>query len=93
MLKKPTTFSAPEHAVNIQFEELVQLVDGLLDLLAQSVDLLKVVGVGVDHDRVGVAVDDVEVHFLDEVPGVEEDLPTLAGHHGRQMFGVEPEIF
>ena len=53
--------------VNVQLEQLVGLVDGDLDLSSELEDTVVVGRVRVDHDRVGVAVDDFEVHLLNEV--------------------------
>lgn len=49
-------------------------------------------GVCVDHDAVGVAVDYFEAEFLDEVFGVGEDLATLVGDEGGEVFGEEARV-
>ena len=47
-------------------------------------------GIGVDHDGVGVPVDDLQIHFLHQSFGLQQNLTASRSDQGRQRFGVEP---
>ena len=50
----------------------------------------KTYGVRIDHDGVGVPVDDLQIHFLHQSFGLQENLAASRSDQGRQRFGVEP---
>ena len=77
-------------AVHLNLQNLEALVGQLLELLRHVHNLRDVRRLGVDHDRVGVAVDDVPAQVtLREVHGGLKDLAPLQGDQLRQGLGVE----
>ena len=77
-------------AVHLNLQNLEALVGQLLELLRHVHNLRNVRRLGVDHDRVGVAVDDVPAQVtLREVHGGLKDLAPLQGDQLRQGLGVE----
>mmetsp|Transcript_8108 Transcript_8108/g.32766 ORF Transcript_8108/g.32766 Transcript_8108/m.32766 type:complete len:646 (-) Transcript_8108:2155-4092(-) len=78
-------------AVHLNLQNLEALVGQLLELLRHVHNLRDVRRLGVDHDRVGVAIDDVPAQVtLREVHGGLKDLAPLQGDQLRQGLGVEP---
>lgn len=50
---------ALEDVVNVDFEQTVSLVDELLELVADLKSSCHFGNVGVDHDRIGITIDDL----------------------------------
>lgn len=56
-----------EDVVDIDFQKLVTFVDGTFEVIADLEGFFDVVGVGVDHDRVSISVDDSELITFSQV--------------------------
>mmetsp|Transcript_64466 Transcript_64466/g.129627 ORF Transcript_64466/g.129627 Transcript_64466/m.129627 type:complete len:284 (+) Transcript_64466:1182-2033(+) len=81
------------HPVQLELQGLVQLVDFFFHLVAQLFHVRQVRGVGVDHDRVRVAVNHLHVELrLREVHGALQRLPPHRRHQGGDGFRAEAAL-
>ena len=78
-----------EDVVDVDFEEAVPLVDGVAELLSDFERVADAVAVGVDHDRVGIAVDDLEHALFGEFLCAAQDFAALEGCEHGEWAGVE----
>ena len=79
------------HPVNLNLQELIALVHLLLHRVTNRHHLLQVVGVGVDHDGIGITVNDVHTEVaLREIDGGLQNLATLQGGELGEGLGVKP---
>lgn len=69
--------------VDVNLQEPISFVDGAFEVVANFERFLDVVGIGVDHDRVGVSVDDLELGAFREIFCATEDLAALEGGEHR----------
>ena len=60
---------------------------------AELDDLFVVVEIRVDHDRIRVSIDDLDLLAFDELLGLHQDVATEFGNQGCQGLAVEPGHF
>lgn len=58
-----------EDIVDVNLQKLVAFVDGALEVITDFEGFCNVVDVRVDHDRIGVSIDDSELRTLRKVLG------------------------
>eukprot|EP00968_Pinguiococcus_pyrenoidosus_P004281 scaffold286_cov247-Pinguiococcus_pyrenoidosus.AAC.4 len=77
-------------AIQVDLQGLVESINFPLDLMRQRASLAQVGGGRVDHDGVGVSVDDLKAErVLRQVHGVLERVAALARHERRDGLGIE----
>ena len=83
-----------EYSIHFYFQHVVLLVDFPFDFVADGQCLLDLVSVDIDHDAVGVAIDDVkrELGFDESGTGLEQ-LAASASDEGGNVLSVEPTLF
>ena len=81
-----------EHAIDVDLQVAVQLVHLGLEHIAELDHLLVVGQIGVDHDRVGVAVDHLDFLTLNELLGLHEQTAAELGDQSGERFAVETRV-
>lgn len=73
-----------EDVININLQEPVSFVDGLLELLTDFEGVADSVHVSVDHNGVSITIDDSKLAAFGQLLGAPEDFTTLeCGKHGQ----------
>ncbi|KAI6751213.1 hypothetical protein HG530_014127 [Fusarium avenaceum] len=80
---------ATEDVVDINLEQIVLLVDGFFESVANLECVGNIVHVGVDHDRVSVSIDNLQRIALGELLGAAKNLTTLKSCQNSQRSSVK----
>ena len=81
-----------EDIVNIDFQELVLLIDGTLEVNANFHCVLDIINVGVNHHRISVTVDDLQLGAFRKIFSTPQDLSAFESREHSQGPGVEPRL-
>jgi hypothetical protein len=98
-----------EDTVEVDFEKLITVIDGLLQLRRDFQSFRKLRDIGIDEDGIGVSVDDlrpdqqlaspsvksshIQLEAFCQLARVRQNLTTFERRQGCQWFGVEARVF
>ena len=83
---------ALEHAINVNFQKPIPLVDCATELVADLDGRLIVYTTRVDHDTVRIAVNHVERHAFGQLAGGRQDFSAFEGRECCERSCVEPRV-
>ena len=83
---------ATEDVVNVDLQELVAIVDSAFKFVAHFQGFLDAICVGVDHDRVGISIDDAKLSALCQLFCALKNLSAFESREHGQWTSIEPRL-
>ncbi|KAH3668764.1 hypothetical protein OGAPHI_002519 [Ogataea philodendri] len=81
-----------KHIVDVDLQQTVPFVDFHFEVFTNTDGVLEVFGSSLDHDRVGITVNNSQSIAFGQLSGVHQNLSSSIGNQHSQWFGVETRV-